>query len=74
MTTSLHSGPARHRSGAVALAHPAGRDLLGMVLGLVWGLGSLVAMGGLAYLTQHSPTPMQTGSAAASAPDTAVRS
>ncbi|WP_328329216.1 MULTISPECIES: hypothetical protein [unclassified Streptomyces] len=74
MTALLHSGPARQRFGVLAVAQPPGPDLLGMVLGLIWGLGSLLAVGGLAYLTQHSPAPMQAGSAAASAPDLPVSS
>ncbi|WP_406348272.1 hypothetical protein OHA44_17945 [Streptomyces sp. NBC_00144] len=74
MTTSLHSGTSRQRFGASAAAPPAGRDLLGMVLGVIWAPGSIVAVCGLAYLTQHSPAPVQTGSAAASVPDSAISS
>ncbi|MFJ5290447.1 hypothetical protein [Streptomyces sp. NPDC088348] len=74
MTTSLYSGPARQRFSASAAAPPTGRDLLGMVLGVIWALGSLVAVGGLAYVTQHSPAPVQTGSAPASVPDSAISS
>ncbi|WP_371791388.1 hypothetical protein OG285_16425 [Streptomyces sp. NBC_01471] len=74
MTTSLYSGPSRQRFGASVTAARPGRDLLGMVLGVIWALGSLVAVGGLAYVTQHSPAPVQTGSAAASVPDSAISS
>lgn len=51
-----HSRP-RHSAqvfGAVVPARNSERDVLGTVLSLIWGFGSLIAVGCLAYLPQHS--------------------
>lgn len=70
-TPHTHRRPGQQGLVGLVPAPPAGRDVLGTVLGVIWALGSLTCLGGLGYLMQDAG-PAAANEPATTAPDLQV--